>query len=85
MKYHLIICPFYLIQMLCGRAQLFLTNPRIRPVVLRELCQEIAPVVALIFQTSFDSGIVPTDWKKAQVCPLFKKGNKTDPANNRPI
>ena len=28
MKYHLIICPFYLIQMLCGRAQLFLTNPR---------------------------------------------------------
>ena len=28
MKYHLIICPFYLIQMLWGRAQLFLTNPR---------------------------------------------------------
>ena len=31
MKYHLIICPFYLIQMLCGRAQLFLTNPRTYP------------------------------------------------------
>ena len=29
MKYHLIICPFYLIQMLWGRAQLFFTKPRI--------------------------------------------------------
>ena len=29
MKYDLIICPFYLIQMLRGRAQLFMTNPRI--------------------------------------------------------
>ena len=33
----------------------------IRPIVLKELCQEIAPVVALIFQTSFDSGIVLAD------------------------
>ena len=37
----------------------------IRPIVLKELCQEITPIVTLIFQTSFDSGIVPTDWKKA--------------------
>ena len=43
----------------------------IRPIVLKGLCQKIAPDVALIFQTSFDSGIKPTDWKKAQVCPIF--------------
>ena len=30
MEYHISICPFYLIQMLRGRAQLFLTNPRNR-------------------------------------------------------
>ena len=30
MKYHPNICPFYLIQMLLGRAQLFLTDPRIK-------------------------------------------------------
>ena len=51
----------------------------IRPIVLKQLCQEISPVVALIFQTSLDSGTVPTEWKKAQVCPLFKIGKKNRP------
>ena len=57
----------------------------IRPIVLKQLSQEISPVIALIFQTSLDSGTVPAEWKTAQVCPLFKKGDKTDPANYRPI
>ena len=49
----------------------------IRPIVLKELSQVVAPVITVIFQTSLDSGTVPIDWKKAQVCPVFKKGNKT--------
>ena len=57
----------------------------VRPIVLKELSQVITPVITIIFQTSLDSGTVPSDWKKAQVCPLFKKGDKTDPANYRPI
>ena len=44
----------------------------LRPVVLKELGQVITPAISIIFQVSLDSGTVPSDWKKAQVCPLFK-------------
>ena len=47
----------------------------VRPIALKELRQVIAPVITIIFQTSLDSGTVPPDWKKVQVCPLFKKGD----------
>ena len=57
----------------------------VRPLVLKELCQVITPVITIIFQTSLDSGTVPSGWKKAEVCPLFKKVDRTDPANYRLI
>ena len=44
-----------------------------RPIVLKELSQVIIPLITIIFQTSLDSGTVHSDWKKARVCPLFKK------------
>ena len=57
----------------------------IKPVVLKELSHIIAPAVAALFQKSLDEGTVPSDWKKAQVCPLYKKGSKSEPASDRPI
>ena len=32
-----------------------------KPIVLKQLSQSISPVIALIFQTSLDSGTVPTE------------------------
>ena len=45
----------------------------------------IAPILQVIFQQSLDSGILPSDWKKANVTPLFKKGSRSEPSNYRPV
>ena len=57
----------------------------IRPIILKELREEIAPVIQLHFQKSISTGKIQSDWKKANVSPVFKKDNKNDPANYRPI
>ena len=57
----------------------------IKPVVLKQLKMEIAPVICLLFEKTLQTGQLPSEWKKAQVCPLFKKGDKTEPSNYRPI
>ena len=57
----------------------------IKPIVLRELRIEIAPVIQLIFEKSLATGKLPSDWTKANVTPIFKKGEKSDPSNYMPI
>ena len=42
-------------------------------------------IFSLIYQASFDVGIIPQDWKTANVIPIFKKGSKSDAANYRPV
>ena len=53
--------------------------------VLKELALEIAPILTTIYQSSLDTGEVPSDWRDANVAPIFKKGEHYDPANYRPI
>ena len=36
----------------------------------------------LIFQKSYDSGTVPSDWRDA-IVPIYKKGDKQQPSNYR--
>ena len=52
---------------------------------LKTCAREIADIYQVLFQASLDQGIVPQDWKEANVVPLFKKGDRSDPANYRPI
>ena len=47
-----------------------------KPVVLKQLKTEIAPVIRLLFMKTLQTGQLPSDWKKAQFCPLFKKATK---------
>ena len=53
--------------------------------VLKETANEISPIIHHIFQQSYTSGQLPEAWKTALVTAIYKKGNKSDPANYRPI
>jgi hypothetical protein len=53
--------------------------------ILKELAEEIAPILTAIFTQSLQQGSLPHDWLKANVAPIFKKGNKNLAANYRPV
>jgi len=44
-----------------------------------------AEPLSIIFERSWRTAEVPTDWRKANVTPIFKKGKKEDPGNYKPV
>ena len=57
----------------------------LHPIVLKELASELGPVFAHLFQQSIDTGEIPTEWSLANICPLFKKGDRSLACNYRPV
>ncbi|KAK4830406.1 hypothetical protein QYF61_010937 [Mycteria americana] len=57
----------------------------IHPRVLRELAEELAKPLSIIYQQPWLTGEVPDDWRLASVTPIYKKGWKEDPGNYRPV
>ena len=50
-----------------------------------DAAEQITPSIAHIINNSITQGKVPQEWKVAKVTPLYKKGNKTDSGNYRPV
>ena len=58
---------------------------KVHPKVLKECSDSLAKPLSLLFNLSYCSGRVPQLWLCANVTPLFKKGDKLNPSNYRPV
>ena len=62
------------------------TGPDGIPGRLLKMCSnEITDVLCLIFQSSLNQGCIPSDWRKANIVPIYKKDDKHKVENYRPI
>lgn len=52
---------------------------------IKRISFSIADLLTFIFNCSLHLNVVPFQWKYALVIPIYKKGNKSDPKNYRPI
>ncbi|CAL4083944.1 unnamed protein product, partial [Meganyctiphanes norvegica] len=53
--------------------------------MLKETASSVCFPLSMIFEESLQTGETPDDWRKANVTPIFKKGDRNDPANYRPV
>ena len=53
-------------------------------IILKNCASELCSMLTFIYQQTIEKKCVPRDWKQALVTPIFKKGNRSCPANYRP-
>ena len=57
----------------------------LHPRVLKTLATELGPVLVHSFQQSIDTGEIPKEWSLANICPLFKKSDRSLECNYHPV
>ena len=58
---------------------------KIGPRVLQEAADVLCAPLSVVFRRSLEEEVVPDDWKKANITPIFKSGSKMTAGNYRPI
>ena len=47
---------------------------KVHPFLLKTFAKYLAVPLSIIFQRSIDEGVVPADWRCANVTPIFQEG-----------
>jgi len=55
----------------------------LHPLLFVSCADVLAEPLSIMFQESYDSGVLPLDWKTANIVPVFKRGDKAEPNNYR--
>jgi hypothetical protein len=57
----------------------------INSIFLIKLKEQVKKPLVILFKKSYNTAVVPGDWKKAKVTPIYKKGSKRLVGNYRPV
>ena len=58
---------------------------KIRPRLLKSVSDVLCKPLSIVFMRSLNEGVVPEDWRIANVTSIFKCGSKMSPGNYRPV
>ena len=53
--------------------------------ILKELAHELAPSLTALYNQSLSTKVLPEDWKRAFISPVYKKGDVHAPGNYRTV
>ena len=53
--------------------------------ILKECADQLVLPIHSIIKSSLETGQVPKDWKRSNIVPIFKGGDREDPLNYRPV
>ena len=57
----------------------------IAPKILKETVEQMRTPLAHVFNMTLQEGILPLEWKEANIIPLFKKDSRNKSVNYRPV
>ena len=49
--------------------------------LLLEIAEQVSIPLATVFKLSIEEGVLPLEWKEANIIPLFKKGSRNKSEN----
>ena len=58
---------------------------KLHPKLLKELAEELAYPLKIVFKQSLHESKIQDEWKQAKISAIFKKGNKSMAGNYRPV